>query len=138
MTGTEEEKGDILLEAGRTYDVFVEFMNVRGPADGDEDETLLPGGPGVRLGGAEILNPAGALAEAEQVAKDADVAIVVIGLNGDWESEGYDRKTLALPGLTDELVRRVAKANPNTVVVCQSVRLEFLSPKPSRLTSRAL
>lgn len=123
MTGTEEERGQVHLEAGRTYDVYVEFMNVRGPADGDEDESLLPGGPGVRLGGAEVLDPEGALADAEQVAKAAEVAIVVVGLNGDWESEGYDRKTLALPGLTDELVRRVVKANPKTIVVCQSVRI---------------
>ncbi|KAG8906251.1 hypothetical protein FRB99_007313 [Tulasnella sp. 403] len=120
MTGTVEETGDAQLEASREHELFVEFMNVRGPADGDEDETLLPGGPGVRLGGAEVLDPQVALSEAETIAKGAEVAIVVVGLNADWESEGYDRKTLALPGLTDELVSRIAKANPRTVVVCQS------------------
>lgn len=36
------------------------------------------------------------------------------------ESEGYDRKDLALPGRQDELVRAVAAANPNTVVVVNS------------------
>ncbi|KAG8986365.1 hypothetical protein FRB90_004056 [Tulasnella sp. 427] len=120
MTGTEEERGVVNLKAGVEHEVYVEFMNVRGPADGDENESLLPGGPGVRLGAAEMLEPQVALAEAEALAKEADVAVVVVGLNGDWESEGFDRKTLALPGLTDELVSRVAKANPKTVVVCQS------------------
>ncbi|KAG9012138.1 hypothetical protein FRB94_011835 [Tulasnella sp. JGI-2019a] len=138
MTGTEEERGQVRLEAGRTYDVYVEFMNVRGPAEGDEDEVLLPGGPGIRLGGAEVLDPEGALAEAEHVAKAAEVAIVVVGLNGDWESEGYDRKTLALPGLTDDLVRRVAKANPKTIVVCQSgsaVTMPWVDDVPSLMQS---
>lgn len=121
MTGTEEERGVVNLKAGVEHEVYVEFMNVRGPAEGDEDECLLPGGPGVRLGASEMLEPQVALAQAEALAKEADVAVVVVGLNGDWESEGYDRKTLALPGLTDELVSRVAKANPRTVVVCQSV-----------------
>jgi beta-glucosidase len=47
----------------------------------------------------------------------ADVAIVVVGTTDDIESEGFDREGLALPGRTDELVTRVAAANPNTVVV---------------------
>ena len=33
------------------------------------------------------------------------------------ESEGFDRRDLALPGAQDELVRRVAAASPRTVVV---------------------
>jgi beta-glucosidase len=36
------------------------------------------------------------------------------------ESEGIDRETLALPGYQDDLVRAVARANPNTVVVVNS------------------
>ncbi|MGW0663229.1 glycoside hydrolase family 3 C-terminal domain-containing protein [Streptodolium elevatio] len=47
----------------------------------------------------------------------ADVAIVVVGTTDDIESEGFDRTDLNLPGRTDELVTRVAAANPNTIVV---------------------
>jgi len=36
------------------------------------------------------------------------------------ESEGFDRRTLALPGRQDDLVRRVIAANPRTVVVVNS------------------
>ncbi|MFZ4717935.1 MAG: glycoside hydrolase family 3 C-terminal domain-containing protein, partial [Ilumatobacteraceae bacterium] len=39
------------------------------------------------------------------------------GTNADWETEGEDRTTMALPGQQDELVRRVAAVNPRTVVV---------------------
>ena len=57
------------------------------------------------------------IAEAVEKAKNADVAVVVVGLNGEWESEGFDRVDMKLPGEQDELVRRVVAANPNTVVV---------------------
>jgi beta-glucosidase len=58
--------------------------------------------------------------EAARAAAAADVAVVVVGSADGTESEGYDRETLALPGQQDELVRRVAAANPNTVVVVNS------------------
>ncbi len=54
---------------------------------------------------------------AVSIARDADVAVVVVGTTAEVESEGFDRADLALPGRQDELVRRVAEANPNTVVV---------------------
>jgi len=45
------------------------------------------------------------------------VALVVVGLNAGWETEGEDRLSLSLPGSQDELIERVAEANPRTVVV---------------------
>ena len=50
-------------------------------------------------------------------AASADVAIVVVGNDEAWESEGRDRKTVTLPGRQNELVERVAAANHNTIVV---------------------
>ncbi|KUN72349.1 beta-glucosidase [Streptomyces canus] len=60
------------------------------------------------------------IAEAVEAARDADTAVVVVATTERVESEGYDRKDLALPGRQDELVRAVAAANPNTVVVVNS------------------
>ncbi|MCX4911175.1 beta-glucosidase [Streptomyces sp. NBC_00878] len=54
------------------------------------------------------------------LARAADVAVVVVGTTEEVESEGFDRDSLALPGRQDELVRRVAEANPRTVVVVNS------------------
>jgi beta-glucosidase len=51
------------------------------------------------------------------LAGDADLAVVVVGTTDEVESEGFDRASLSLPGRQDELVRRVADANPRTVVV---------------------
>jgi beta-glucosidase len=66
------------------------------------------------------LEPEEELEAAVRVAADADVAIVVVGTTDAIESEGFDRTTLALPGAQDALVRRVAAANPRTVVVVNS------------------
>ena len=55
--------------------------------------------------------------EAVEAAREADVALVVVGTNSRVESEGYDRDLLRLPGRQDDLVRAVAAANPRTVVV---------------------
>jgi beta-glucosidase len=57
------------------------------------------------------------LERAVQLAAEADVAVVVVGTNEEVECEGVDRDSLALPGRQDELVARVAAANPRTVVV---------------------
>jgi beta-glucosidase len=54
---------------------------------------------------------------AVELARDADVSVVVVGTTEEVESEGFDRTSLALPGQQDELVRRIAAANPRTVVV---------------------
>jgi beta-glucosidase len=50
-------------------------------------------------------------------AADADMAIVMVGTNDEWETEGHDRTTMDLPGRQDELVRRVVAANPHTAVI---------------------
>ncbi|HEV8556269.1 MAG TPA: glycoside hydrolase family 3 C-terminal domain-containing protein [Actinophytocola sp.] len=60
------------------------------------------------------------ITEAVALAAGADLAVVVVGTTEEVESEGFDRTSLALPGRQDELVRRVAAANPATVVVVNS------------------
>jgi beta-glucosidase len=60
------------------------------------------------------------IAAAAALAASSDVAVVVVGTTAEVESEGFDRASLALPGGQDELVRRVAAANPRTVVVVNS------------------
>ncbi|MFI9829222.1 glycoside hydrolase family 3 protein [Streptomyces sp. NPDC051913] len=57
------------------------------------------------------------IAEAVEAARNADTAVVVVATTDRVESEGFDRKDMRLPGRQDDLVRAVAAANPNTVVV---------------------
>jgi beta-glucosidase len=53
---------------------------------------------------------------AVKIASEADAVVVVVGTTESFESEGYDRTDLKLPGLQDELVRAVVAANPKTIV----------------------
>ncbi|MGA8117792.1 MAG: glycoside hydrolase family 3 C-terminal domain-containing protein [Actinocatenispora sp.] len=79
--------------------------------------------PGYRLDGADptaapVTDPATDLvAEAVEVARTADVALVFVGLPDGAESESYDRQHIDLPAEQDALVRAVAAVNPRTVVV---------------------
>ena len=83
--------------------------------------TISMGNAGLHFCGAEVMDSDEVIAQAVELAKEADAVIAVVGLNADWETEGSDRTTLALPGRTDELVSKVAAANPKTIVVTQSV-----------------
>ncbi|MFJ8041508.1 beta-glucosidase [Kitasatospora sp. NPDC096147] len=70
------------------------------------------------LGHAEPVGTEDELIEqAVEAARAAEVAVVVVGTTEEVESEGVDRGSLRLPGRQDELVARVAEANPRTVVV---------------------
>jgi beta-glucosidase len=55
--------------------------------------------------------------EATEAARDAELAVVVVGLTAEQETEALDKKTLALPGRQDDLVRAVAGTARRTVVV---------------------
>ena len=78
----------------------------------------LPSAASMTLGAAPAHEaPSELIARAVAAARDADVAVVVVGTTAEVESEGIDRTTLQLPGHQDELVRAVLAANPRTVVV---------------------
>jgi beta-glucosidase len=103
--GSREVSGEIELRAGESVDLEIEFLQDR------------PGRiAGLRCG-CLPPEPADAMERAEAAARGADAAVVVVGLDADWETEGRDRESFALPGRQDELVARVAAANPRTVVV---------------------
>ena len=57
------------------------------------------------------------VAEAVKNAAEADVALVFAGMPAGFESEGFDRAHLYLPGCQNALISAVAAANPNTVVI---------------------
>lgn len=118
--GTEEERGEYTLKAGVSHKISMVFSNVRGPQKGEDLADVISGLPALQYGAAPILDPDAEIEKAVALAKEAEVAVLVVGLNADWETEGYDRTDLKLPGRTDELIKRVAQVNPKTVVITQS------------------
>jgi beta-glucosidase len=57
------------------------------------------------------------VAEAVAAAKKAKVAVIFAGLPDAFESEGFDRSHMRMPDCQNELIKRVAAVQPNTVVV---------------------
>ncbi len=60
--------------------------------------------------------------EAVNAAKGADVVIMVLGEHGLQTGEGRSRADLGLPGVQQELLETVYKANPNVVLVLTNGR----------------
>ncbi|TNC23995.1 glycoside hydrolase family 3 protein [Amycolatopsis alkalitolerans] len=88
---------------------------------GTRVKAVTTGRPGMRrLGLVARIPPradADGIAEATAAAREADLAVVVVGLTQEQETEGSDKTTLALPGAQDELVGAVAAVARRTVVV---------------------
>ncbi|HEV2644575.1 MAG TPA: glycoside hydrolase family 3 C-terminal domain-containing protein, partial [Candidatus Elarobacter sp.] len=101
--GSAEASGSIALTAGEEHTIEVEFVP--------------PGG----LGGLEIgcrpPAPPDLMNRAVALARRADAVVCVVGTDNDWETEGNDRESMALPPPQDELVRAIAAVNDRTIVV---------------------
>lgn len=57
------------------------------------------------------------LKEAVEAARTSDVALLVCGLNHDYDTESFDRLNMDIPYGQVELIQEVVKANPRTIVV---------------------
>ena len=100
-----EQRIEKRLEAGKTYPLALDFK-----WEGNRVWRA------VRIGHLPP-QPVDHIADAVALAKRADVVILIAGLTGDWEAEGYDRINMDLPGDQNELIEKVAAVNPNTIVV---------------------
>ena len=108
--GCDEVVGMVQLEAGRAHEVVIEFATKDFATLG---LAAFSAGIGLPLGDAAIT-------DAVRAARNADTAIVFIGRNGEWDTEGSDLPSIDLPGRQNELVAAIANANPNTIVVLQT------------------
>ena len=103
--GTKPVRTTVDLVGGQPHHLEVDYDRPPGPP---------VGGFRIRIGEPLGDDPIG---DAAALAASADAAVVVVGTDADIECEGFDRRSFALTGDQDELVRRVAAANPRTAVV---------------------
>ena len=104
--GSEPVEVTLDLAAGRSYALTVEVW------PRSSSSPIM----GARIG-ASPPDTGDEFERAVAAAAEADVAVVVVGSNAQWESEGHDRPDLSLPGRQRELVEAVLEANRRTVVV---------------------
>ncbi|MBN1351866.1 glycoside hydrolase family 3 C-terminal domain-containing protein [candidate division KSB1 bacterium] len=98
------KSGFIELIKGKKYDLRIEFFENLGDAM-------------AKMGMAPKYVPEEEIGLAVEVAKQADIAILCVGLNDALEGESYDRKDLSLPPEQLSLIQAVADVNENTIVI---------------------
>ncbi len=103
--GSTERRGNVELEEGRSYAIQIDFLR--------QKKQLVPG---VQFG-LVPPHPDNMMERAINAASEADAAILIVGTNSDWETEGNDRLDIRLPGDQENLIREALKVNPNTVIV---------------------
>jgi beta-glucosidase len=91
------------FEAGKLYDIKIEFYENIGTCR-------------VRFGMAPVEG-SNELQDAVDIAKDADVVVLNLGLAKNYEGEQRDRDYLELPPMQIDLLNEVLKVNKNVVVV---------------------
>lgn len=123
-TGSTEVIAAVELHADKVYRLKVEYSR--------QDA----GFAALRIGCMQI-DTDNAIEKAAKIAADSDIALLFVGLNGDWDTEGADRKNMQLPGDQVDLIKSVASANSNTVVVLNNgsslVMSDWLAEVPAVL-----
>jgi beta-glucosidase len=105
-TGKPEMVVHLNMNAGQVYSFMAEVRHTPSSM----------GLSGINIGAMAPFNE-NLMTEAIDMAAQSEVSIVVVGTNDDWESEGWDRTELSLPGDQDTLITEVAKVSKRTVVV---------------------
>ncbi len=117
--GSIEHFIDLKMAAGRKVEIKVRMTNELRPVAKQKQLGVSHRYGGCRIGFAQ-QDTIDYIQQAVKTAAEADVAVVIVGLDSEWESEGYDRRSMNLPGSQDTLIEAVARANPRTVVINQS------------------
>ncbi len=91
------------MDKGSKHDIVIEYHK-KDKKNLIRLEWSVPGSPSL-------------IDEAVKLARECDVAVVFAGISNLFEGGTNDRKELGLPGEQDKLIKAVAAANPNTVVV---------------------
>lgn len=120
--GSEEEVVHLGMTEGHDYDIRIDYRShdrqiqahLRDLLDPMEDQFQ-----GIRLG-FEEFDTKDRPAEAAKLASDCDAAIVVVGRDKEWETEGQDILSFELPGEQVRLIREVAAVCKRTIVIVQA------------------
>lgn len=120
--GSGEAKISLPMIAGREYNIRIECHahdRQLDPRLVSQLEPMEDKFQGFRLG-YEEADETDLPAEAAQLAKTCDAAVVVVGRDKEWETEGHDIPIFELPGDQVRLIRETAAHCKKTIVVVQA------------------
>ncbi len=99
--GEKANKAEVALQAGKEYEIVLEFYDNALNADAKLTWEL----------------PRNDFAEARKVAAQNDAVILVLGITPGVSQEELDRSTIELPAVQLKLMEEVSKVNKNTIIV---------------------
>lgn len=124
--GSKEIVRSMSMKAGKTYEVTVECRTRHTGTDVSASESEAELDPthvfanhaGLRVGYLEEFS-ASLEQDAIDLSNASDYTVVVLGLDEEWESEGYDRASMSLPASQDSLIRHLIEQSihPETLII---------------------
>ncbi|TIA80758.1 hypothetical protein E3P77_02724 [Wallemia ichthyophaga] len=118
-SGSQERTVVKKLEEGKQYSIMARlyYSSEGAQAAG----TLSPHSRGgIRFGISPSKSQDEFLQEALDACKGADLVLCFVGLNNDFESEGFDRPDMKLPDSANAFMNAISSAHSNTVAIVQS------------------
>ncbi|KAK7413388.1 hypothetical protein QQX98_007765 [Neonectria punicea] len=120
--GSDETVSTFEFIASRDYDIRIDYTSHDRQLQPELEPQLEPMEDkfqGIRFG-YEEHDPSDLPSEAAQLAQDCDAAVVVVGRDKEWETEGQDIPFFELPGDQVRLIEEVAAVCKQTIVVVQA------------------
>lgn len=114
--GDFEERADIYMNAGCAYEVTIDTLSTTAPSPSPIFD-ITP--QATSVGFYENLDTP-IDQTLQQLASECDIAIIFTANNEEYESESFDRSSLSLSPLQDELIRAVASKAPKSILVNQT------------------
>jgi len=96
------------FEEGKLYDIKIEYIHTR---------EVKFNHLNLRFAYAPLPEDDNRIQEAVKLAQNTDIAIIFAGMPAKYESEGFDRPNIELPGRQNELITNIASVNKKTIVV---------------------
>lgn len=120
--GSGESVAYVDVEASKEYEIRVDYRSHDRQLDPNLQPLLSPMEDkfqGVRMG-YEEFDDSNLPGEAAQLASECDAAVVVVGRDKEWETEGEDIPIFELPGEQVRLIKEVAAVCKRTIVLVQA------------------
>ncbi|CAH0055635.1 unnamed protein product [Clonostachys solani] len=120
--GSTEDRFSLNLVQGQDYEVQIDYHSHDRQLHPEYEALMLPMEDkfqGIRFG-YEEQDVEDLPSTAAAIAADCDAAVVVVGRDKEWETEGQDIPTFELPGQQVRLIQEVSKVCKRVIVVIQA------------------
>lgn len=114
--GDFEQRATVDMQAGEEYEVIIDTLSTTAPPP---SPIFVMAPQATQVGFCENL-PSCITADISELATECDVAIIFTANNKEYESESFDRPSMHLSALQNDLIDTVARHAPKSILVNQT------------------